>query len=58
MAGDWYHLGRVLTMDEVSDRIDKLTEATINNYLRQHPPADFCVVTLGEKRLEVPLGIS
>ncbi|MCA9151274.1 MAG: insulinase family protein, partial [Planctomycetales bacterium] len=58
MASDWYHLGRVLTMDEVSSRIDALSCDTINDYLRRNPPQDFCVVTLGEKPLEVQLGVS
>lgn len=58
MASDWYHLGRVLTMDEVSQRIDRLTCESINDYLNGHRPDDFCIVTLGENKLEVPLGVS
>ncbi len=58
MASDWYHLGRVLTMDEVSRRIDQLTCESINAYLTRNPPCDFSVVTLGEKELEVAGGIS
>jgi predicted Zn-dependent peptidase len=58
MAGDWYHLGRVMTMDEISQRIDALTCDSINSYLSENPPGGFSIVTLGEKELEVPLGIS
>jgi predicted Zn-dependent peptidase len=58
MAGDWYHLGRILTLDELGRILDHLNCASINAYLAANPPADFCVVTLGEKPLEVSLGIS
>lgn len=58
MASDWYHLGRVLTMLEVSNIIDGLTCDSINAYLRANPPGNFTIVTLGEKELEVPLGVS
>jgi predicted Zn-dependent peptidase len=58
MAGDWYHLGRVLTLEELGQILDGLTRDSINAFLAANPPADFCVVTLGEKALEVPLGVS
>ena len=58
MAADWYHLGRVMTMDELGGIIDDLTCETINHYLKQHVPQQFTHVTLGEKKLEVPVGIS
>lgn len=58
MAGDWYHLGRILTMDEVSTIIDSLTCDSINAYLQANPPGEFTVVTLGDKELEVSLGVS
>lgn len=58
MAADWYHLGRVRTMDEVSAIIDGLTCESINTFLSNHPPRNFQVVTLGEKPLEVSLEVS
>lgn len=54
MARDWYLLGRVRTLDEVSTLVDKLSAESINAYLKQHPPGDFTIVTLGQKTLEVP----
>ena len=56
MAADWFHLGRVLTMAEVGTIIDQLTCDSINEFLAAHPPRDFTVVTLGEKKLEVSVG--
>jgi predicted Zn-dependent peptidase len=58
LARDWYHLGRARTLDEVGGLVDALSCESINSYLADHPPADFTIVTLGPKPLEVPVGIS
>ena len=58
LARDWYHLGRSRTLEEVGGLVDELTEASINDYLKQNPPCDFTVVTLGSEPLEVPVAIS
>jgi predicted Zn-dependent peptidase len=57
IAFDWYHLGRARTLDEVEQLIDALTSRSINAYLKEHPPRDFTVVTLGPRQLETPDGI-
>jgi predicted Zn-dependent peptidase len=58
VARDWYHLGRVRTLDEVSALVDALSCESINAYLAEHPPHNFTIVTLGPNALEVPVGIS
>jgi predicted Zn-dependent peptidase len=58
IAGDWYHLGRVRTLDELGAIIDGLTCESINRYLADNPPQNLRVVTLGQKPLEMPHGIS
>ncbi|MEX0678297.1 MAG: pitrilysin family protein [Pirellulales bacterium] len=58
IARDWYHLGRVRTLEEISRLLDDLSCESINRYLAAHPPGDFTIVTLGPKPLEVPLGVS
>ena len=58
IAADWYYLERVQTLEEIGRIIDDLSCDSINAYLAEHPPADFTIVTLGEKQLEIPLGIS
>ena len=58
VARDWYHLGRVRTLDEVSSLVDALSCESINAYLAEHPPRNFTIVTLGPHALEVPVGIS
>jgi predicted Zn-dependent peptidase len=57
IAFDWYHLGRSRTLDEVEQLIDGLTISGINAYLKEHPPKDFTVVTLGPRQLETPDGV-
>ena len=58
LARDWFHLGHARTLDEVGGLVDVLTCESINAYLAEHPPADFTIVTLGPKPLEVPVGVS
>jgi predicted Zn-dependent peptidase len=55
---DWYYLGCVRTLEEINRRVDELTCQSINQYLEEHPPSDFTVVTLGPRELEVPGGVS
>jgi predicted Zn-dependent peptidase len=54
IAGDWYHLERVRTLDEVEQTISELSCESINAYLAEHPPRDFSIVTLGNQQLEIP----
>ena len=58
IARDWYHLGRVRTLDEFSSIVDGLSCESINAYLAAHPPRDFTIVTLGSKALEASVEIS
>jgi len=57
IARDWYHLGRVRTLDEVGRMVDELSAQSINSFLDENPPRDLLVVTLGPEPLEVPVGI-
>ncbi|MDZ4657952.1 MAG: pitrilysin family protein [Bythopirellula sp.] len=58
IAREWYHLGRVRTLDEVGRLVDELTGEMINEYLQQHPPQDFTFATLGPTPLELPSEVS
>lgn len=58
IAADWYHRGRVHTVEELGRIIDGLTCDSINEYLASHPPREFSVVTLGAKELEKPGEVS
>ena len=52
IARDWLHLGRVRLLDEINDAINSLTVESINEFLREQPPANFNVVTLGPSPLK------
>jgi len=54
IARDWYHLGRARTLEEIDRLVEELSCENINAYLREHPPGDFTVVTLGPEELEMP----
>jgi predicted Zn-dependent peptidase len=58
IAREWYHLGRVRTLDEVGRLVDELSGQMINEYLEQHPPQDFTFATLGPGPLELPSEVS
>lgn len=52
LARNWFHLGRVRTLDEVAAEIDRLNPQRIEAYLDRHPPREFTILTLGPKPLE------
>ena len=54
LARDWYHLGRVRSLDELGQVIDALSSRSINAYLASRGPAKFTAVTLGPHTLELP----
>lgn len=58
IAREHYLLGRVRTLDELSQLVDGVTCASINEYLAANPPRDFVVATLGPAPLELPDGVS
>jgi predicted Zn-dependent peptidase len=53
LASDWYYLGRVRPFDELQAAIQSLTPESIVRHLRNHPPGDFTIVTLGPKPLRL-----
>ncbi len=53
IAGDWFHLGRVRTLDEINDAVSGLTVESVNGFLRRNPPGKFDVVTLGPEPLKL-----
>lgn len=58
IARDWYHLGRVRSLEEVSKIVDDLTADSINDFLTANPPEDFTFLTLGPQPLELPHAVS
>jgi predicted Zn-dependent peptidase len=58
IARDWYHLGRVCTLEEVRDQIEALTVKSISDYVLEHPAGDFTILTIGPQPLEEPRAVS
>ena len=58
IARQWYHLGKVRSLAEELARYDRLSVASIEAWLANHPPHDLSVVSLGREPLEVPHEIS
>ena len=52
IASDWHRLGRVRSLQEITDIITGLRAEEINDYLAAHPPQAFDLVTLGSSPLE------
>ena len=38
LARDWFHLGRVVPLEEIRNKIDALTAEQVGSYARSHPP--------------------
>ena len=53
IARDWFHLGRVTTLDEVRGKIEALSVETVLDYVHRHPAGDFTVLTIGPEPLEI-----
>lgn len=57
MVSDILMLGRLRSVDELSQKIHGLTVADVNRFLAAHPPGPFDLVTLGEQPLEMDRAI-
>lgn len=53
IARDQFILGRVRSLDEVTDAINRVTPQSIAAFYERNPPRDFTVVTLGPRELVV-----
>ena len=54
IARDQFILGRVRSLDEVTQAIQAVTPQSIHEFYEAHPPHDFTVVTLGPRELQLP----
>lgn len=52
IARDWYHLGRVKTLDEIQQRIAALTPEQVVDYVTRYPLTDPTIVTIGPNPLK------
>ncbi len=53
LARDWFHLGRVTTLEEVRYELESLTVPGVLAVAMKYAPADLTVLTLGPQALEI-----
>lgn len=53
IAGDYFLLGRVRSLEEIRDAVESLTVDSIVNFLQRHPFETFTAVTVGPKEIRV-----
>jgi predicted Zn-dependent peptidase len=54
IARDMWMLGRVRSLDEVTEKINAVTAASIAEFYDRSPAKDFSIVTLGPRELQRP----
>ena len=54
IAHDYFIRGRIRTLEEIKDAIDRVTVDQVNASLKTHPPGPFTIVIVGPKALKVP----
>jgi predicted Zn-dependent peptidase len=54
LAGDFYHLGRLRGLDEISAAIDAVTVDGIMEYVRAYPAENLTTLTIGPDKLQAP----
>ncbi len=54
LASDWYHLGRVRPLDEVSAALDALTPEAVSDFAAKQDVRNFTLLTLGPTPLRLP----
>ena len=54
IAHDYFHHGRIRTLDEIKRQINAVTLDRINGWLKLNPPGPYTIVTVGPKPLEMP----
>lgn len=52
LSSDWYHLGRLRGLEEISVAIEAVTDGDVIEHLRQHPPREFAILTIGPEPLK------
>ncbi len=54
IASDWFHLGRVRSLDEISAALDALTPESVGAFAAESAEKDLTILTLGPNPLVLP----
>lgn len=52
LAGDFYHLGTLRSLDEISSAIDAVTIDDVMEYLQAYPVKNVTMITIGPEELD------
>ncbi len=52
IAGDYYHFGRVRSMEEIKEKLEAISAKSVLDCLRNNPFADYTVATIGPKKID------
>lgn len=52
IAGDYYHLGRVRSLEEIKQKLEAASVKSVLDCLRNNPFADYTVATIGPKKID------
>ncbi len=55
LASDWFHLGRLRSLAEVCNAIEKTTANDVRQYLHDLPGRNFTVLTVGPQKLDTSI---
>jgi predicted Zn-dependent peptidase len=54
LASDWFHLGRVRSLGEISAALDALTPDAVSEFAARQAAGDLTILTLGPNALVFP----
>ena len=54
LLSDWYHLGRLRSLAEVSAAVEAVTREDVREYLQQYPANNFTILTVGPDPMDIP----
>jgi predicted Zn-dependent peptidase len=54
-AGDYYHIGRVRSLEEIDAAISSLTVDEMADFVKHNRPGNFTIATIGPKELKMPM---
>jgi predicted Zn-dependent peptidase len=54
LASDWFYLGRVRPIDEISRSLDALTPGSVGDFARRNTTEGMTILTLGPTALQLP----
>ncbi len=52
IAGDWYHLGRLRPLEEITEAVQNVSAGQVTAFTEKHPAENFTILTIGPRKVE------